>query len=291
MSGLPGIDLPAERPAAASAAPKMSGPRVLKFRWNRLPLVARRTILLLVALVVWGGYTSLRHVSPLVFSTPQAAIGAFFKEWGNGRLASATGTTLEVLVIGMAVGLAAGVLLTCWATWTTLGRDFLALFTSMLNPLPSIAILPLAIIWFGLSEKALVFVIANAVVWPVAINISTGFRTVNPTLLMVGRNLGLRGWRLAKDVLVVAALPSIVSGVKVSWAFAWRTVIAAELVFGTAGGSGGLGFYINNAQYFLHIQDVFAGLITIAVIGIFVESMLNRIEKRTVVRWGMKGAT
>jgi NitT/TauT family transport system permease protein len=290
VSGLPGTELRVERGAVSPSTQDARARSAVKFRWSRLPLVARRAILLLIALVVWGAYTNLRHVSPLVFSSPQAAIGAFGKEWANGHLASATATTLEVLLIGMAVGLAAGIVLTCWATWTTIGQDFLALFTSMLNPLPSIAILPLAIIWFGLSEKALVFVIANAVVWPVAINISTGFRTVNPTLLMVGRNLGLRGWRLAKDVLVVAALPSIVSGIKVSWAFAWRTVIAAELVFGTAGGSGGLGFYINKAQYFLHIQDVFAGLITIAVIGIFVESLLNRVEKRTVVRWGMKGS-
>lgn len=259
--------------------------------WPHLPLVVRRTIVLLILLAVWELYTKIRHVSPLVFSTPQAAIGAFFREWGNGNLSNATVSTLKVLVIGMAIGVVLGLILTFWATWTMIGLDVVSLFTSMLNPLPSIAILPLAIIWFGFNNEALIFVIANAVVWPIAINISTGFRTVNPTLLMVGRNLGLGGWRLAKDVLLVAALPSIVSGFKVAWAFAWRTVIAAELVFGTAGGAGGLGFYINKAQYFLHIDDVFAGLITIAVIGIFVESIINQAEKRTVVRWGMKVGT
>ncbi|HZD65057.1 MAG TPA: ABC transporter permease subunit [Acidimicrobiales bacterium] len=146
----------------------------------------------------------------------------------------------------------------------------------------------LAIIWFGLNEKALVFVVANAVLWPIAINVTTGFRTVNATLVMVGRNLGLRGWRLVRDVLLPAALPSIISGIKVGWAFGWRTVIAAELVFGTAGGAGGLGYFINKSQYFLNIPDVFAGLVTIAVIGIIVEVGFNVLERRTVIRWGMQ---
>ena len=145
-----------------------------------------------------------------------------------------------------------------------LGDDLLVLLTSMLNPLPSIAILPLAILWFGLSETALIIVIANAVTWPIAINVSTGFRTVNPTILAVGRNIGLRGWRLVRDVLLPAALPHTISGLKTGWAFGWRTIIAAELVFGVAGGGGGLGNYINDARYFLQIPEVFAGLVTIA---------------------------
>jgi NitT/TauT family transport system permease protein len=160
----------------------------------------------------------------------------------------------------------------------------------MLNPLPSIAILPLAILWFGLSTTSLIFVIANAVTWPIAINVSMGFRTVNPTVLAAGRNIGLRGWRLVKDVLLPAALPHTIAGLKTGWAFGWRTIIAAELVFGVAGGNGGLGNYINDARYFLRIPEVFAGLVSIALIGIALEYVFTLVERRTVVRWGMKTA-
>jgi NitT/TauT family transport system permease protein len=259
--------------------------------WSRIPLVVRRIIVLAGLVVIWGLYVNLKHVSPLVFASPQSAARAFIKGWSNGDLASSTATTMRVLVIGMAIGAGIGVLLTIWATATTLGKDFLMLFTAMINPLPSIAILPLAIIWFGLNNTALIFVIANAVVWPIAINVSNGFNTVNPTLLMAGRNLGLSGWRLVRHVLLPAALPDTMSGVKVGWAFAWRTVIAAELVFGTAGGAGGLGYYINTSQYFLNIPAVFAGLVTIALIGVVVEAGLRLIERYTVIRWGMKSAT
>jgi NitT/TauT family transport system permease protein len=105
---------------------------------------------------------------------------------------------------------------------------------------------------------------------------------------MAARNLGLKGWKLVKDVLLPAALPDIMSGLKVGWAFSWRTVIAAELIFGTAGGSGGLGYYIKENQYFLKIPQVFAGLITIALIGILIESLLNVLERNTMVRLVMK---
>jgi len=118
-----------------------------------------------------------------------------------------------------------------------------------------------------------------------------GFRTVNPTILAVGRNIGLRGWRLVRDVLLPAALPHIISGLKTGWAFGWRTIIAAELVFGVAGGGGGLGNYINKSRYFLEIPEVFAGLVTIALIGIALEWVFTLVERRTVVRWGMKAAT
>lgn len=273
------------QPRRANRATFGSGPRVTW--WSKLPTILRRTIVFVVLIAFWQLYVSVKHVSNLIFASPASALAALYDGWKNGQIATATGTTMEVLLIGMGIGLVVGVFFTVVATATTVGRDFVMLMTAMINPLPSIAILPLAIVWFGLNSKSLIFVIALAVVWPIAINMSTGFTTVNPTLIMAARNLGLKGWRMIKDIQLPAALPYIMTGVKVSWAFGWRTVIAAELVFGTAGGSGGLGYYINDNQYFLKISNVFAGLVTIAVIGVLIEALLNVFERRTVVRWGM----
>ena len=256
--------------------------------WSRLPTAARRLIVLVALIGIWQAYVIVADVSPLVFSSPADVAEALYTGWGSGEVAAATVTTLKILVTGMLIGTGAAAVLTTLAVWSTLGDDVLVILTSMINPLPSIAILPLAILWFGLTPTALIFVVANAVTWPIAINLSIGFRTVNPTLLAVGRNIGLGRRRQITEVLMPAALPHTIAGLKTAWAFGWRTIIAAELVFGVAGGKGGLGYFINNSRYYLEIPDVFAGLVTIALIGILIDLVFNLIERRTVVRWGMK---
>lgn len=258
------------------------------FSWSQLPVGIRRTLLLFAILLLWQIFFIVWDVNPLLFSSPLEIGKMFWEGWINGTLLNATVTTMQVLILGMVIGIVVAAILTTLAIWTQVGNDFLTLLTAILNPLPAIGVLPLAIIWFGLTPTSLIFVLANAVTWPLAINVSMGFRTVSPTILMVGRNLGLRGWRLVKDVLMPAALPHMISGLKTGWAFGWRTIIAAELVFGVAGSGGGLGFFISDARYFLRIPDMFAGLVTISLIGIAFDMLFNQIERRTVIRWGMK---
>ena len=143
-------------------------------------------------------------------------------------------------------------------------------------------------LWFGINRSAIVFTIAMSTIWPIAINLSMGFRTVSPTIVAVGRNIGLSRLRVVTDVLAPAALPHAVTGLKAAWAFGWRTAIASELVFGVAGSKGGLGNYINNARLFFLTPRVFAGLLTIALLGVVFEALFGVAERRTVVRWGMK---
>lgn len=256
--------------------------------WGSLPVAPRRIGLLAIFLLGWQFYVSVLDPNPLLISSPVEVIRTMVEGVLDGSLLGATFTTLRILLTAMVIGVLVAAVLTTFATWTKLGDDLLVLLTSMLNPLPAIAVLPLAILWFGLNTTSLVIVIANAVVWPIALNISMGFKTVNPTLLAVGQNMGMRGWRMVRNVLLPAALPHILSGLKTGWAFGWRTIIAAELVFGVAGGGGGLGFYINDARYFLRTPEIFAGLVTIAVIGILLDLFFSWVERRTVVRWGMK---
>lgn len=257
-------------------------------RWGDLPTGPRRTALVLLMLAAWQVAIDVSDVNPLLAVGPLEVGRAIVDGVADGSLVDSTLTTLRILLTAMAIGIGLAAVFTTLATWTKLGEDLLVLLTSMLNPLPSIAVLPLAILWFGLSTTALVVVIANAVIWPISINVSQGFRTANPTVVAVGRNIGLSGWRLVRDVLMPAALPHTISGLKTGWAFGWRTIIAAELVFGVAGEGGGLGFFINNARYFLRTPDVFAGLVTIALIGILLDLAFGVLERRTVEKWGMK---
>jgi NitT/TauT family transport system permease protein len=144
-------------------------------------------------------------------------------------------------------------------------------------------------LWFGLGQGSLIFVLLHSVTWVVAMNTHSGFLSVSQTLRMVGRNYGLSLPGYVFRILVPAAFPSILSGLKIGWAFAWRTLVAAELVFGASSGKGGLGWYIFENKNELEIANVFAGLLTVIVIGLVVDSLVFRqIEKRTLSRWGMQ---
>jgi NitT/TauT family transport system permease protein len=159
----------------------------------------------------------------------------------------------------------------------------------MFNPLPSIALLPIALIWFGLGDNSIIFVLIHAVLWSAALNTYAGFRGVSSTLRMVGQNYGLSTAGYITRILVPAAFPNILTGMKVGWAFAWRTLIAAELVFGVSSGSGGLGWFIFENKNQLLIANVFAGLLTVIVLGLIVENLIFKtIENATVRRWGMQ---
>ncbi len=169
------------------------------------------------------------------------------------------------------------------------GLSGLGFVFSLFNPLPAIALLPLALIWFGLGNGSLVFILIHSVLWPVALNTHSGFRAVSETLRMVGRNYDLKGLRYIRKILIPAAFPSILTGLKIGWAFAWRTLIAAELVFGVSSGSGGLGWFIFENRNQLETANVFAGLFTVILIGLFVENVVfATIERKTIRRWGMQ---
>ena len=207
----------------------------------------------------------------------------------SGELLEKVRISLAVLVQGYLAGVALAFALTTLAVSTRIGRDLLDTLTSMFNPLPAIALLPLALLWFGLGRGSLVFVLIHSVLWPLALNTYAGFQGVPETLRMAGRNYGLTGLRYVLQILVPAALPSILSGLKIGWAFAWRTLIAAELVFGASSGKGGLGWYIFQNRNELYTDRVFAGLVMVVLIGLLVESLgFKTLERLTVRKWGQQ---
>jgi NitT/TauT family transport system permease protein len=248
----------------------------------------RKTAIVLALLVLWEAGTRLFAVSPLLFPPASTVLVAFGGALASGEIPGYAGQSLKVLLTGMAIGAGVALVLTTLAVTTRLGAEILETLTSMFNPLPAIALMPLALLWFGLGVNAVVFVIVHSTLWPMSLNTYTGFVTVPPTLRRVGQNFGLSGWRLVTGILLPAAFPYILSGIKIGWAFAWRTIIAAEMVFGVAGRHGGLGWFIYQNRFELNTDLVFAGLLTVILIGLLVENLFFRwLERRTVLRWGM----
>ena len=248
----------------------------------------RKTVILLVLAALWeilARWQDNDLMLPTFLQTAHALIDGIF----SGELIRNVAVSLGVLMQGYLAGIAAAFVLTSLAVSTQIGRDLLATLTSMFNPLPAIALLPLALLWFGLGRGSLIFVLIHSVLWPLALSTYAGFQGVPDTLRMAGRNYGLTGLRYVLQILVPAALPAIVSGLKIGWAFAWRTLIAAELVFGTTGGQGGLGWYIFQNRNELYTDKVFAGLAMVILIGLLVENLLfNTLERVTLRRWGMQ---
>lgn len=260
--------------------------------WRRLWDVPafRRAVILLALAACWEIYGRIL-ADPLLFPPLSATLSALADGIRDGTLIDRTVTSLRVLAVGYGAGVAAAVVLTSLAVSTRIGGDLVATLTAMFNPLPSIALLPLALLWFGLGMPSLVFVIVHSVLWPLALNTYTGFLSVPQTQRMVGRNIGLRGVRYVALILIPAAFPSILAGLKIGWAFAWRTLIAAELVFGVASRSGGLGWYIFENRNDLQTENVFAGLLMVIAIGLIVDAILFRtIEAVTIRRWGTAAA-
>jgi NitT/TauT family transport system permease protein len=248
----------------------------------------RKTAVLILLALIWELYARWLG-NPLLFPTFSATVAALLNGLVSGELPRAAAYTISLLLKGYLAGLALAALLTAFASVTRLGADVLETLTAMFNPLPSIALLPLALIWFGLGDGSVIFVLIHAVLWAVALNTFAGFKGLSPTLKMVGQNYGLSRLGYICRILIPGAFPSILTGLKIGWAFAWRTLIAAELVFGVSSGTGGLGWYVFENKNQLLIPETFAGLLTVILFGLLVENLIFRtVENRTVKRWGMQ---
>ena len=248
----------------------------------------RKAVILVLLAVIWEIAARIQGNDLLLPSFLQTA-QAFIDGIVTGELLGKVWISLTVLVKGYLIGIVLAFGLTTLAVSTQLGRDLLGTLTAMFNPLPAIALLPLSLLWFGLGENSLIFVLVHSVLWALALNTYAGFLGVSETQRMAGRNYGLKGLRFVWYILIPAALPSILAGLKIGWAFAWRTLIAAELVFGASSGKGGLGWYIFQNRNELYTDKVFAGLAAVIIIGLMVENLLfSNVERLTVKRWGMQ---
>jgi NitT/TauT family transport system permease protein len=255
---------------------------------SKVPLFLRRVLLIALLAAIWEGYGRFLN-DDLLFPSLSKTVSALVASTISGELPSRLFNSLETLALGYVAGIAIAAILTTLAISTKFGADILSTLTSMFSPLPAVALLPMAILWFGIGQPAIVFVIMFSVLWVLVLNAQSGFRGVAPALRMTGYNLSLTGWRHVIFILVPAAFPSILSGLKIGWAFAWRTLIAAELVFGASSRSGGLGWFIAEHRNELAIDQVFAGMLVVILVGLAIEfGIFRTVERLTVIRWGMQ---
>ncbi|QQK78746.1 ABC transporter permease [Salicibibacter cibi] len=202
----------------------------------------------------------------------------------TGQILEATGVTLGRLLIGFAIAVVLGLtfgFLIARFKWV---NDTLGFFVTALQSIPSIVWFPLAIVWFGLGNVAILFIVAIGATWTMTVNSSAGFKNVPSIYLNAARTLGSSGTHLARTVILPASVPHIISGLRVAWAFAWRAIMAGELL----GGAGGLGYLLDMGRSLQSMDLVLSIMIVIGIIGTIMDNQVFlRMERSVARKWGL----
>jgi NitT/TauT family transport system permease protein len=240
---------------------------------------------LLAVALVWAAASRLTGEDG--FPGPIAVMAALKARAIDGSLLAGLLLSFRRLVIGYAMSVVVGgVLGVAMAASDALRRAFSPMVMG-LQALPSICWLPLGLLWFGLSDAAILFVIVLGSSLSIAIAIDAGCRHVTPLYIRAGRTMGASGWTLYRRVVLPAALPEIITGMRLAWAFAWRSLMAGELLFVT----GGLGHLLSVGRELGDMAQVVAIMLVIIALGIATEQLLfARFQEQLRVRWGRAAA-
>jgi sulfonate transport system permease protein len=248
----------------------------------------RQAIFYLAIVGVWVLIAKHRVWPPYLFPAPKDVAESLWAGFADHSFWIAIGVSMRRMVLGYAISVAIGIVLGLAVASSKFLDQTLGGLLVSLQSLPSICWLPMAVLWFGLSEKAILFVVVMGSVLSVTISMETGRKQMPKIYSMAGRNLGARGWKLFLYVLFPASLPYVLSGLKQGWAFAWRSLIAGEMISVSLG----LGQLLNMGRDLNDMSQVLAVMLLIIGIGYLVDGLVFRtIEKRLQQKWGLAPAT
>ncbi len=203
----------------------------------------------------------------------------------DGSLFFGIGTSMLRLIVGLSIAIVGGMVLGIFMAKVETVNQTIGSLVLGLQSIPSIAWVPLAILWFGLSDSGIIFVTAIGAIFAVTINTYTGVKNINPSFIEAARNMGAKGTTLITTILLPAAFPYMISGFKQGWAFAWRGVIGAELLFSFLG----LGFLLNVGRQLNDVSQVIAIMLVIMGIGILIDGLVfKKLEDKVMTRWGLR---
>jgi NitT/TauT family transport system permease protein len=224
--------------------------------------------------------------SPVLFPTPDAVASYLWSALNDGTLIDACGVTLRRLLIGYALGIAIGLPLGLLMGSSQLTEDTLGSLALGLQTLPSVCWVPLALVWFGQTESAMLFVVIMGTVWSVVIATDTGIRNLPPIYARAARTMGSEGFHKWTRVILPASLPYLISGMKQGWAFAWRSLMAAEIYVTILTGFG-LGQLLHYGRELNAMDQVIGVMLIIVVIGVLVDKLIFAPWERLLhERWG-----
>ena len=229
-----------------------------------------------IIIIAWQGLDSAEIWPDNIFPSPFEVVEDLAYGIADASLFFGIGTSLLRLVIGLAIAIAGGLVLGIFMARIETINQTIGSLVLGLQSIPSVAWVPLAILWFGLTDAGIIFVTAIGAIFAVTINTYTGVKNINPSYIEAARNMGAKEGQLVTSILIPAAFPYIISGFKQGWAFAWRGVIGAELLFSFLG----LGFLLNVGRQLNDVSQV---------IAIIAEGLIfKKIEDKVMTRWGLR---
>jgi NitT/TauT family transport system permease protein len=237
-------------------------------------------------LAAWYAVIVSGRWSPVLLPPPQVVGEYLWTALRDGSILDATAVTLRRLLIGYAIGVAIGLPLGLLCSSSEFFEDTVGTLALGLQTLPSVCWVPLALIWFGQTEGAMLFVVIMGTVWSVVIATDTGARTIPPIFARAARTMGSEGFHKWTRVILPASLPFLVSGMKQGWAFAWRSLMAAEIYVTILTGFG-LGHLLHYGRELNSMDQVIGIMFVIVLIGLLADKILfSPWERFLHRRWG-----
>jgi len=247
-----------------------------------------RLLFFIALLAAWEALFRLRLWPPYVFPSMLSVGESLRAGLADGSYPLAIAVSIRRILMGYGLSLAIGIPLGLLQGRIKFVQDTVGTLVLSLQALPSICWLPLALLWFGLSEKAILFVVVMGAVLSVTLATADGVRNTPPLYLRAARTMGAQGLTLYTRVILPAALPAIISGMKLGWSFAWRSLMAGELLYVSLG----LGQLLTMGRELNDMSQVIAVMMVIVAIGLLVDrALFSPVERRIRERWGLHAAS
>lgn len=267
------MSVAAESPPAAGRPETRSGHRWIA---GLVPYAA--------AILVWQVLSALEIWPRVLFPSPLEVANAFVADLASGVLLVNLWVSLKSLLLGFVAGSAIAIPLGYLMGLNRRSRDFFDPLVNLLQAIPGLAWIPFAILWFGLGQGAVTFIIVMSVFFPVLHNLLTGIRMVQPVLIEAVQTLGARRPAVIAHVIFPATLPNLMTGIRLGIAFGFRSLVGGEMIASTDG----LGYAIFNAQQYFQSARIVVGMLAIGITWLLMDRLILRpIELRTTMRWGL----
>jgi len=234
----------------------------------------------LIILFIWKIVTFFGFVKSVILPSPESIIQALIFELQNGYLIKNIVVSIFRVFSGFAIALIIGIPLGLLMGWFKGVRKFFDGLIEILRPIPPIAWIPLAILWFGIGELSKIYVIAYGAFFPIVLNSILGVKSIDSNLLKLAKSMNLKGFKLFKEVIFPGSLPSIFTGLRIGLGVGWMCLIAAELIAAQSG----LGYMIEESRLLLLTSRVILGMLIIGLLGFLSDRLIRFFEKR-LIHW------
>ncbi|UOR11677.1 ABC transporter permease [Halobacillus amylolyticus] len=250
----------------------------------KLNIVVKRVLFLVAVIGLWQLIYSADVFEDIIFPSPNQVWTALYEGFASGDFVKALGASFKHLLLGMSMAILFGTIVGVIFGKSKQADETAGMYLIALQSIPSIVWVPLAIMLFGFTEFAVIFVVVLGGTFVMALNVRSAIHNVPPHLVKAARTMGTKGLGLFYRVEVPASIPYFMSGVRLAWAFSWRALMAGELL----SNGPGLGYSLRYAQDYARMDQVIGIIIIIGVIGAVVDQLVfSKLEKNVMKRWGL----